>query len=972
MSEFDERIESALGAMRAAPRNLMAYLQQPGPDFAKASQDEVEKMLARLLCPDPNDRIRLLFSTLLRSWDNAKEANWTNETARNTASRRQRIHELLKVEPDFQSRIDSELPFYPIEEPIIIAEEHKEWYVPEDGIRDYYWQTYKRYLRDQKHWPAESLLGLDNTTRAIVECLANPESKEAYASRGLVMGYVQSGKTSNFAGVEARGADAGYRMIIVLAGTWNILRNQTQRRFDKELLGKEFLRNDDAYQLNPPADWHEFLEHGTDPVQLGHFPWQRLTRPDIDFSRLKQAIDSLEFERLNKALPLYDPVNLHALPVKLLVVKKHSGILAGLVKDLKLIRTKLTDLPALIIDDESDQAGINTVDPKRMVSGSKQRSKTNLRIVELLKLFPRGQYVGYTATPYANALVDPEDPEDLFPKDFIVSLERPVGYMGVSDFFDPLTDYTDLDPNDYSLPEIAFIRRVEDPQGADDEYLKNALRSFVLAGAVKLFRLKRDSRRYNAEQFKHHTMLIHTSHLTGEQVTLAGRVEDLWNRCAFNSPAGLASLRNLWENDYAKVCAAAQPAELIPHEFKSLIPHLSETITRIERGTRFVLVVNYNSTDAPDFSEAPVWKIIVGGNKLSRGYTIEGLTVSYYRRAATTADTLMQMGRWFGFRPGYKDLVRVFLGVRDGKKGDIDLVALFKEVCRMEERFRDELTRYVRRPSAVRITPKQIPPLISVSGVLPPTARNKMFNAVLADKNFGGEWSMLTLTASEPVSLDANVNTLAAMMRNSRRLGKMSLGGQLDDGEKVKKAMSEMLLFEMANDALVAFLKGYRWLESEYKYPNRPADAELQIEFLEKQQHGIMSWLVIAPQRKVSFGAPLQIDSVGDFNVKNRQRVSGRGFKVFGEGPHRAVAEFLVSLDQRGKLKLMSPNSETISLCNKHRGIVLLYPVREQENQKVSIGYELLFPDNKLGFDLNFTVRRKDESDRVVVKNASK
>ncbi len=200
----------------------------------------------------------------------------------------------------------------------------------------------------------------------------------------------------------------------------------------------------------------------------------------------------------------------------------------------------------------------------------------------------------------------------------------------------------------------------------------------------------------------------------------------------------------------------------------------------------------------------------------------------------------------------------------------------------------------------------------------------------------------------------------------------MSLGGQLDDGEKVKKAMSEMLLFEMANDALVAFLKGYRWLESEYKYPNRPADAELQIEFLEKQQHGIMSWLVIAPQRKVSFGAPLQIDSVGDFNVKNRQRVSGRGFKVFGEGPHRAVAEFLVSLDQRGKLKLMSPNSETISLCNKHRGIVLLYPVREQENQKVSIGYELLFPDNKLGFDLNFTVRRKDESDRVVVKNASK
>jgi hypothetical protein len=865
MSEFDERIESALGAMRAAPRNLVAYLRQPGPDFTKASADDVERMLNKLLCPDPNDRIRLLFSTLLRSWDNAKDAKWANGTARNTASRRQRIHELLKLTPEFQNRIDSELPFYPIEEPVIIAEEHKDWYAPEDGIRDYYWQSYKRYLRDQKRWPAESLLGLDNTTRAIVECLANPESKKAYASRGLVMGYVQSGKTSNFAGLVARAADAGYRMIIVLAGTWNILRNQTQRRFDKELLGKEFLQNDDTYQVDRPPDWDEFLEHGTDPVQLGQFAWQRLTRPDIDFRRLKQAIDSLEFERVSKALPLYAPANLHALPVKLLVVKKHSGISAALAKDLKLIRTKLSDLPTLIIDDESDQAGINTVDPKRIRSGSKERSKTNLRIVELLKVFPRGQCVGYTATPYANALVDPEDPEDLFPKDFIVSLERPVGYMGVSDFFDPLTDYADLDKNDYSLPEIAFIRRVENPQGADDEDLQKALRAFVLAGAMKLFRLKQDPRRYNAEQFKHHTMLIHTSHLTGEQVSLAGRIQDLWNRCAFNTPAGLQSLQSLWENDYAKVCSAMQPAELNPREFKVLIPHLSDTIRRVERGTRFVLVVNYNSPDAPDFSAAPVWKIIIGGNKLSRGYTIEGLTVSYYRRAATTADTLMQMGRWFGFRPGYKDLVRVFLGTRDGKKGDVDLVSLFKEVCRMEERFRDELTRYVRRPDAARITPKQIPPLISVSGVLPPTARNKMFNAVLADKNFGGSWSMLTLTASEALNLDANVKALQSMLAAARQLGKTALGGQLEHG---KTTIAESLLFETSNKDLIKFLKAYRWLESEYRYPDQPSDVGLQIEFLEKHNHGIKSWLVIAPQRKSSFGPPLGFDL--NFTVRRR------------------------------------------------------------------------------------------------------
>src|SRR5688572_18932429 len=198
-----------------------------------------------------------------------------------------------------------------------------------------------------RRWEDDSLQNIDNSTLAIVECLADPESPVAYASRGLVMGYVQSGKTANFTGVVARAADAGYRLIIVLAGTWNILRNQTQRRLDKELLGKELLRNDEAYTPHPPPDWSDFLEHGADPTSLGHYTWQRLTRPDIDFRRLREAIDNLEFERLNKAAPLYDPSNLHTLPVKLLVVKKHSGILENLVKDLNLIQTRLTDLPAL-------------------------------------------------------------------------------------------------------------------------------------------------------------------------------------------------------------------------------------------------------------------------------------------------------------------------------------------------------------------------------------------------------------------------------------------------------------------------------------------------------------------------------------------------------------------------------------------------------------------------------------------------
>jgi hypothetical protein len=954
-----------LGAMASSgPRNLRAYLEQPGPDFERADKDEIDKIMNLVLSPDPNHPARLRFSNVLRSWDNVKVAKWVEGTARNTAARRKRIHNLLQSGAELEARIDSLLPYYPLEEPVIISSEHRDWYEPQPGVRDYYWSTYVKYLRERRGWDEDSLLNLDNSTRAIVECLANPESKHAYAARGLVMGYVQSGKTANFTGVIARAADAGYRLIIVLAGTWNILRNQTQRRFDKDLLGKELLRNDESYVVHQPPDWNEFLEHGTDPVELGHYSWQRLTRPDIDFKRLRAAIDNLEFEKRVKALPIYDPTNLHALPVKLLVVKKNSGILLNLAKDLNLIRTNLTDLPTLVIDDESDQAGLNTVDPRLSTGDSTERSKTNLRIVELLTLFARGQYVGYTATPYANVLVNPNDPDDLFPKDFIVSLDRPRGYMGVSDFFDPLTTYDDLNKDDYSQSEIAHIRRVEHPLGADDDDLKNALRSYVLSGALKLYRRATDPRRYKAEHFRHHTMLIHTSQRKGEHASLADRLAELWNQCAFNSPKGLNELEELWNQDYSKV-SAARGDEIAPKSFADLIPCLSEAIKRIEKGQRVFLVVNSDSPDAPDFSAAPVWKIIVGGNKLSRGYTIEGLTVSYYRRVAGTADTLMQMGRWFGFRPGYQDLVRVFLGVAEGRDGKTDLVSLFKEVCRMEERFRDDTKRYARTPGAKRITPREIPPMIAASGNLPPTAGNKMFNAVLASKNFGGQWSMPTLTAAKPTGMDENIESMGALLAGSKVLGRNALGGTAQNGTRVD---ADVLLFEAENRHVVDFLTAYRWLEADYTHPERPADVRLQIEFLQDQKHGITSWLVIAPQRKSSYGDSLGLKNVNDFAVKKRKRIVGRGFQVFGEPVHRAIGESLAEIGQ-SKTKLVSPNAATAALQNRHRGICLFYPVREQPSDKVSIGFELLFPKNNIPFDINFTVRRKDEGPKIDVQD---
>ncbi|MCM3904791.1 MAG: Z1 domain-containing protein, partial [Pyrinomonadaceae bacterium] len=475
----------------------------------------------------------------------------------------------------------------------------------------------------------------------------------------------------------------------------------------------------------------------------------------------------------------------------------------------------------------------------------------------------------------------------------------------------------------------------------------------------------KDASRY---VFRHHTMLIHTSSSTTSQNDLADRVIKLWDKCAFNSPTGLTDLEQLWEQDFSRVTDEQTPEALCPDHFSELVPYLAEAIELIEKGTRCVMVVNYSSKEAPDFGEEAVWKIIIGGNKLSRGYTVEGLTVSYYRRVASTADTLMQMGRWFGFRQGYQDLVRIFLGVSEGKKSDVDLVAMFKQVCLMEERFRQEITRYLRSPGQPRITPKQIPPLISVIGQLPPTSRNKMFNAVVENRNYGGRWSQPTLIATSVGGIKNNTEVFQRLLSDSHSKKRIMLGGKSASASKSRNISSDSWVFESSTKDIISLLHDYQWLESKYKYPTRPADIELQIEFLRKQNHGIASWLVIAPQRKTSYGSPLKLKGVAELSAKERGRLEGRVFQNFGEPAHRVVAEFLADVPKKAeKENLVEPNTATKELAGSHQGIVLVYPVREHQDEVLSIGFEMLFPKNNLGFDVNFTVRNKSEVGSVIV-----
>ncbi|HWA09481.1 MAG TPA: Z1 domain-containing protein [Chthoniobacteraceae bacterium] len=972
MVELRERIDSALATLGSSgPKDLRLYLARSRPELEDATPKMVDEMLALVLGTDPNDAAVQLFENQIRDWDNGDEKlPWVADTRKNSDARRVRIHALLKSGPALAARIDRQIPYYSLEPQLVIAKEQRDWYRPKPGVGDYYWSKYVEYLRQKKKWEKISIMSLANSTEAIVGNLADPTQAEAYSSRGLVVGYVQSGKTANFTGLIARAADAGYRYIIVLAGTWNILRAQTQRRIDKELIGRELLQDDEGYTDSPPEDWSEFISHGGDPVDRGHFGWARITRTDRDYRRLGTSLDALELERIDKSKPVYDPVNLRRSKVKLLVIKKHGGIINKLCDDLKKIKTSRNDIPTLVIDDESDQAGLNTTKPPAPGSKEeKQRTETNKAIVRLLNLFPRGQYVGYTATPYANAFVNPNDPEDLFPKDFFVPLDRPAGYMGISDFFDADRDYGELDPEDFTEKEIAFIRRVTPDHGDDSEALKTAIRSYVLAGAIKLFREAKDARL----RFRHHTMLVHTSARTNEHRAVAARLRRLWNACAFITPNGRDELKRLWDSDFLPVSIAQSAKEPMPKSFQELVPYVSQAIQRITDSQQFILMLNSDSMSSPppDFNSQPVWKIIVGGNKLSRGYTLEDLTVSYYRRNARTGDALMQMGRWFGFRKGYKDLVRVFLGVEEGANNTVDLVERFKGVCLMEERFRNELKRYATpAPGERRIRPQDIPPLVAMIGQLPPTSPAKMFNAVIDSRNFGGQFSTPTLVAADKDGTQENVRLLGDLAGRAKETLKdfKGLGGVTDKGKTVSV---DAFAFELKNADLVRFLEHFRWLNSEYKRHEKPREIHLQIDFLKNQAHGIGSWLALLPQMKTgSFGPPLDFeDELPSLTVKERQRIDNRGFKVFGESSHRLLAKWLCAQLDPEKEHIVRPSHSASQLGqNAHRGIIMLFPVREEaKERRIYVGYELLFPENELGFQTSFTVRRKDAQDRVVV-----
>jgi hypothetical protein len=841
---------AAFGAMSVGgPKTLAVRAQTEADDRGWKGDVGVLALCAHLVSASLNDALRKTVHLAVSRWDIAPpEDAWTGGAASRSGERRTRIYELL----GFAQIADAGRTFddlFPLDHlrAVVISEEFQPWYT--SALREsrgtLYYSSYEDVLR-RKNWPASALAGLDESTTQVVERLTDPQRVEARQAKGLVVGYVQSGKTANFTGVIAKAIDAGYRLVIVLTGTIDVLRRQTQRRIDMELVGKENILGgidpDDAdlmahVDYQDDADWDsKFLSFGFSPSSRNYPDIMRLTGAKFDYKALSAGIAALEFEKRRPDLPLNDAENLPLSKARIVVVKKNKAVLTKLVQDLRRIKTPADEIPTLIIDDESDQASVNTSNPKKWSAGKTERTAINKLISRFLGLLPRAQYVGYTATPFANVFVDPSDTEDIFPKDFLISLARPPGYMGVADFHDLDTGVEPEQCNVTNSNEKAFVRDAVGTAGAPK--LQECIDAFVLSGAIKLYREQARQATY-----RHHTMLLHESVEQLAHGALATEVRAIWSNSGFTGAVGLARLKKLYVDDFLPVSKARGVDFAFPYDFDALKLHIAQAHAKITALNDPVIVVNGDqemSSEEIDFDKREVWRILIGGAKLSRGFTVEGLTISYYRRKTRQADTLMQMGRWFGFRPGYQDLVRLYIGRAepDGPGKTIDLYEAFGAVVRDEEAFREQLRQYSQlvngRP---QITPKDIPPLVSQHlPWLKPSSTNKMFNAELVVRRTSGSLVIPTAYPTDAKSKRANYAAVQPLLASATEKVELVIPA---DGPAPRSKFAAWI-GEVDSKTFLAAIDAIVWTTADYYRADKV--------FLHEIGDKIERWVVIAPQ----------------------------------------------------------------------------------------------------------------------------
>lgn len=580
-----------------------------------------------------------------------------------------------------------------------------------------FWNRYRDYLQDEKNYPETVLNQLDKLTDRTLDGLFNPTVNGSLSKYGLVVGQVQSGKTSNYTGLICKAADAGFKLIIILAGIHNNLRSQTQLRLDEGFLGFD-------------TQFQRAFNTGQHTIGVG------IGKNALPVHSVTSSSDNGDFSaRTTQTFNTNEPI--------VAVVKKNTKVLEKLFQWLSSQAAttangerRINNKSLLLIDDEADNASINTN------KDEDKSTKINEYIRNILRLFDKSGYVGYTATPFANIFI-PIEEDQLFPRDFIINIQAPSNYIGPEKVFG-IKVLEDDEISDDVLPIVNKIEDYQDfvPNGhkrdselpdAIPDSLRLAIKSFIITCAI---------RRLRGQETVHNSMLIHASRFTNWQDRIKELVEnafDFYRRgIEMKIPSVLEEMREVFEVDTSSYKSYKTVSQQILntnlknidsatqiHNWEDVSKQLHESALRIQ-----VKKINGGSADALNYYDHKngLSVIAVGGDKLSRGLTLEGLSVSYYLRASRMYDTLMQMGRWFGYRPGYVDLCRLFTSR--------ELNEWFCHITLASEELRSEFDYMA---DVAGSTPEQYALKVRTHpGVLQISASNKIRRAVNVDVSWAG------------------------------------------------------------------------------------------------------------------------------------------------------------------------------------------------------------------------------------------
>jgi hypothetical protein len=775
---------------------------------------------------------------------------------------------------------------------------HKDWY--EKSNSEFFWNDYSKYLRNDKKFKSSIIDNLENNfVNKIMNCLGNPNENVNFFRRGLVIGDVQSGKTSAYTGLICKAADLGYKVIILLTGQTEILRSQTQKRIDEAFVGIDTSRD-------------------TKDIERISYIGVGKIRHEVKVNSFTSVNEDFVGNKNNNVMSLSET------KPTIFVLKKNGTVLYRLYKWLLIYNSsssnKKINLPAIIIDDEADNASINTnkieLDPTMI----------NRSIRNLSKLFSKSNYIGITATPFANVFINPEKneiyEEDLFPENFIYLLNPPSNYIGPESIFGDGAKYKESIINlEISKENLDLDHKKDWLPKKIDPTLNEAIISFVLSSIIRKIR--------NGES--NMSMLVNVSRFISVQNKYKHLIADYLNELKTSVYSNTNSKNNdlnikLFEKVYKDNYSNTNDKK---ESWSNVKKELLKTLNEIQ-----VKIVNSGkSSDSLVYDDKnPVKVIAVGGLALSRGLTLEGLSISYFYRNTKTYDVLMQMGRFFGYRSGYEDLFKIYIGSKS--------VEWFNSITQGIKELKGEIIRMNKE----NLTPKDFGLKVKlVSDELEITAKNKMRLATKEQKyiTFFGQFFETPFLYSDEKSNNSNIKNIHDL---------------LEKFDNLKRDENNDLVFKnIRKEHIISFIASLNVPLLNYKF-----DTLQILDFLStNNSEEILNWdvaIIESSRNKIRKFGKINIRPIDrSYNVNEEEIISISGNNARLGGP----TDYLLGIKPHKIIYGEKISVETF-LVKGRKPLLIIYPIslkgiKNTRNKTKELNVEKRYKNDLLfGFSIGF------------------